>query len=227
MSDIQYPINYNFKANWDKLVIPHLDNLKLQKQIQKGVNSYLKACDSKKRYIKNTIPASYTTSDGYFMYLDELKDDYIDTIVDNYKLNKLNLHISLLEKNIYKCNDIFDDEDELEDELERLYTEVIELEQTLFDTYYTYENFKYKFESYVLLHACHWYNSTAVFQLAKLVKPNIKWIIRRGRKHTTVMSRDMKHCFDLQYFMIDGDTDFTMGGKLAYLNSLNSFNDEE
>ena len=39
---MSYPINYDFGINWDTRIKPHLDNPKIKKAIQKGVNDYLK-----------------------------------------------------------------------------------------------------------------------------------------------------------------------------------------
>jgi hypothetical protein len=59
-------MNYDFKTNWDKIIVPLLDNEKVKKSIKKGIKKYLNNFDN---YDKNIdidieLPAKYSSYDA-------------------------------------------------------------------------------------------------------------------------------------------------------------------
>jgi hypothetical protein len=62
--------NYDFGKNWETVIVPLLDRKDVQKAIKKGVNEYLSNNGTSKiRYKQKTIPASYSSKDGYSLLM--------------------------------------------------------------------------------------------------------------------------------------------------------------
>jgi hypothetical protein len=73
----EYPINYDFGKNWQTVIKPFLDNPIILRAIRRGVNDYLSGYPTQKRYKKNTCPASYSSSDCYYMLMDRRQEEMI------------------------------------------------------------------------------------------------------------------------------------------------------
>lgn len=220
---MKYPINYDFGKNWKTEIVPFLEHPKIKRTIARSVNSFHKYSTFKKKYIKNTAPASYSTRD-YYSTLVERKEEIIMDILREIKL--LPKEFLKLEKKVIEHGDycVGDDDDDI-----KLY----EMQQRILKPFFSWESIKYNLETYYFSGACHWWAPTFELELAKLVEPNIKWKVKRGFKHTTVISTDNSRVFDLLYWVsnsrienymfddpIKDKQDETLGGKAAYLDSL-------
>ena len=83
---MNFSINYDFKANWDTEIKPLLDNKKVKASITRGVNKYLNNFDNNTtKYKKNTVPASYSSKDGYYMLMCKKED----ILMEQLKKDKL------------------------------------------------------------------------------------------------------------------------------------------
>jgi hypothetical protein len=78
--------------------------------------------------------------------------------------------------------------------------EKLNIEDNIFDAYNTFDIFKLDYRNYKLLHSCHWLNKYFGLELARLVLPNIKWMVRTSNKHTTIVSTCHNYIFDILYF---------------------------
>ena len=105
-----------------------------------------------------------------------------------------------------------------DDELSNLYEQVCELENEIFDKEFSFTKpaLKHHIISYQFYSACHWWNSTFGLTLARILQPDIKWKVKRGKKHTTVISIDRQFVFDILYYDED---DVTLGGQNAISSS--------
>ena len=206
-------MNYNFKVNWDQFIIPHLENPKLLRAIRRGVNLYLDNDEKTDRYTNSRAPASYMLLDCFYNELEDTKEQFF---YDQKQNGLLDSKLVELEQQIdiyIQQNGETDD-----DELSNLYEQVCELENEIFDNEYNFTKpaLKNNIISYQFYSACHWWNSTFGLTLARLVQPEIKWKVKRGRKHTTVISIDRQFVFDILYYDEDDDS---LGGANAISSS--------
>ena len=221
-----YPINYDFGNNWNKKIVPHLNNPKIKAAIKEGINDYLDQFPlCKKRYKPNTAPADYSSRDAYMTTLDEKWERMFWALRENNMVPKNILNI---EKKIAEYDSDNDDGIDIDD----LGYEHMVAEFKFRDEYFTWDHIKDDLETYHLCGGCHWYNPTFGLELAKLVEPKEKWRVRMGTNHTTVINKAGTKVFDLLYWgandermnnYLFGDEiknpDPTMGGKDAYINS--------
>ena len=225
---MNYPINYDFGKNWKTKIVPHLHNKKLLKSIHDGVNDYLDSYPGNKtKYRKNTAPASYCSSYGYFNMMERKKDNIIDKL---RKEDKLSIRYLRLEN---KINEM--DEEEYQSlygcRLQRL---LWRLKDKITKPYTSWNAICNDIESYILFHSCHFYAPTFELTLANLVEPDEKWSIRTNEKHSTIINETGTKCFDLLYWAmfsrlnnyvfgdpLDNDdlNDFTLGAQKAYIDS--------
>ena len=225
---INYPTNFDFGKHWQTKIVPHLNNKKLLNAIRKGVNSYLAgfpAC--KKRYRKDTAPAYYTSSDGYYMLMDRKNEEMLEKLRNENKLPEKYLR---LESKIAEMDQEEYEEDDVGCKLqERLWR----MKDKILKPYTDWNAICNDLETYVLMHSCHWWAPTFELILAKLVEPDEKWHVRIGEKHSTVINKDDTKCFDLLYWAHnrlynhvfndplpdDALNDCTLGGRQAYIDS--------
>lgn len=127
-----------------------------------------------------------------------------------------------------------DNEDE-----DDIWIEVMEMQDTILEPYFTWEKIKCDLESYYLSGACHAYAPTFELTLARLVEPEETWRVQASNVHSTVINKDNTKVFDLLYWAdhhrlnnhVFGDKinkkniDLTLGGKDAYVDSLNDRDD--
>ena len=206
-------MNYNFKANWDQFIIPHLENPKLLRAIRRGVNAYLDNEEKVERYTNSRAPASYMSLDCFYNELEDVKEQYFYEQKENGLLDE---RLVKLEQQI----DIYIQQngENDDDELSNLYEQVFEIENEIFDNEYkfTKPSLKNNIISYQFYSACHWWNSTFGITLARIVQPEIKWKVQRSKKHTTVISIDRQFVFDILYYDED---DVSLGGANAISSS--------
>ena len=55
-------MNYDFKENWDDVILPLLSHPSIKKSIKKGINSFLKEFEIESDYNQNNCPAEYFTN---------------------------------------------------------------------------------------------------------------------------------------------------------------------
>lgn len=211
---MQYPINYDFGANWKSKIVPHLDDPRIKKALQVGIDHYLSGFPFKRKYKKNTCPANYSSRDHYCMLMDRKGEIYINKLEKEGKLPKKYMN---LKSKINK-----DDDD---------YTKLFFMEEKIKEPLYKWKNIKYDLESYHLSGSCHSYAPTFELTLARIVEPEEKWFVRTSDVHSTVINEEETKIFDLLYWVCFGDIDKymfgdkmkhednTLGGKTAYLDS--------
>src|SRR5437870_4235934 len=86
ITNMQYPINYDFKENWKTKIVPHLDNPQVKKALRAGINDYLSGFPGNSKYKRNTCPANYSSKDGYAMLMDRKGEIYMEELLKNNKL---------------------------------------------------------------------------------------------------------------------------------------------
>lgn len=195
-------MNYDFKANWDIIIMPLLTNPKIKKSIKKGIISYIDDgnCYQNTIYDSNKSPAFYERGDGWSEYIDNYREKLEEKLIETGYLKK--------DKNEPLTNE----NDELDDYIET-------------ENYNIYENYKEQLmkpfieyhektciRAYQIFGACHWWNPTFGLTLAKIIYPNEKWTIKKGFYHTTIINKTETLVFDILYF---DENDETRGGNFA------------
>ena len=188
-------MNYDFKANWNDIILPLLSQPTMKKSIKKGIMSFLKSGAAYKdvTYEANKCPASYETADGWLNYMDDFRE---------------NLEEKLLESGYLKPEPIIEDDDK-DDSPE--YSEYLEYKENLLEPFIKHHE-RTSLRSYQMMHACHWWNPTFSLTLAKIIYPNEKWHVKKGHYHTTIVNEMETLVFDILYF---DENDETKGGKNA------------
>jgi hypothetical protein len=213
---MEYPVNYDFEANWRINVVPHLDNPLVRQALKDGINGYLTCFPRNEKYKHNTCYANYSSMDYYATLMMRKGEIYMKELEDENRLPRkyLNLKNSINEDNA--------------DEIGYL---LLEMEDKIQRPLYKWENIKYDLETYVVCGASHFMAPTFGLTLARLVEPQEEWRIRAGKEHTTVINKNNTKVFDINYWFLDGRLenymfgddikkhDPTLGGKEAYLKS--------
>lgn len=194
-------MNYDFKANWDDIILPLLGLPIVKKSIKKGIISYINDnnCSKDTVYDSNNCPASYERGDGWIMYMCEYEEKLVEKLLQTGILKK--------------------------DENEPLNEEDLDEYFNDSDNFINYTNYKNQIikpfikhhennclRSYQMFGACHWWNPTFSLTLAKLIYPNEKWKIKKGFYHTTVVNSNETLVFDILYF---NENEETKGGTIA------------
>ena len=199
-------MNYDFKANWDDIILPLLGLPSMKKSIKKGIINFINDgnCGENTEYESNNCPASYGRGDGWDMYMVEYEEKLVEKLLKTGILKK-------------------DENEPLnEEELDDYVNDSV-------DNFIKYENYKNQIikpfikyhentclRGYQMIGACHWWNPTFSLTLAKLVYPNEKWKVKKGFHHTTVVNSNETLVFDILYF--DENEEFK-GGTLALCES--------
>jgi hypothetical protein len=232
---MQYPINYDFKANWDTKIKPFLDDPRIKKAIREGIMQYCRSFKYIRKYKNNTVPAIYSSSDYYVRLTDRRDEIKFEELRRSGLLPKRYLLLEEMENKlragIYNNAESFDD---YEEDFSKIYNEQDYIKIKLLESYFTFDKVKYDIESYVVQGACHSWAPTFQLTLAKLVEPNEKWKVRSSDKHSTVINEDGTKIFDLLFWAYTGRLenhmfgdplsqealdDYTLGGKNAYIDS--------
>jgi hypothetical protein len=195
-------MNYNFKKDWHKIK-PFLQTKKMKNVIKKGIKWWLKNCEERYRrdYDETLYPYDYGLGDGYYYF--------------EYEYNEL--PYILIEKGILKEEPLIEDY-ETDEEYDNACKE-FEKEHGYYEDYrskicepYVKEYRENSYQTYCIYRGCFWWNTTFGIELAKLVMPNVDWVIKQSDIHASVVSRDNSLVFDILYF---DSRDKTLGGKKA------------
>jgi len=193
-------MNYDFKTNWNDIILPLLSLPNIKKSIKKGITTYIADgnCGKDIIYDPNKCPASYGRGDGWLMYMDEYEES---------------LTTKLLETGFLKQDEnIPSDDDEFENYFDEEY---INYKNNIIKPFIIHHE-KTSLRAYQMFGACHWWNPTFCLTLAKIVYPNQNWKIKKGFYHTTIVNSDESLVFDILYF---DENDSTKGGSLAIYDS--------
>lgn len=193
-------MNYDFKANWNDIILPLLSLPTIKKSIKKGITSYIADgnCGKDTIYDCNKCPASYGRGDGWLMYMDEYEESLTTKLLTTGFLKQ--------DQNIPS------DDDEFENYFD---DEYINYKNNIIKPFITHHE-KTSLRAYQMFGACHWWNPTFCLTLAKIVYPNEIWKIKKGFYHTTIVNSDESLVFDILYF---DENDSTKGGSLAIYDS--------
>ena len=183
-------MNYDFKTNWDDVILPLLSHPLIKKSIKKGITNFIKDGQSfEEKYDCNKCPAEYSSNDGWSTYIVEFED---------------NLANKLIKTGFIKEDPIFEDDDCESQEYDEYKDKILEP--------FIKHHKKTSLRAYQMFGACHWWNPTFCLTLAKIIYPNEKWNILKGDYHTTVINNDKTLIFDILYF---DENDDTNGGENA------------
>lgn len=188
-------MNYDFKENWNDIVLPLLTHTSVKRSIKKGLNKFIKDGQSyEDTYDIKKCPASYCSNDGWVTYIEDFKEQLTN---------------KFLETGYLKQEPIPKEGVEYEECPE--YLEYEKYRDELLEPFIKHHE-KTSLRAYQVFGACHWWNPTFSLTLAKLIYPNEKWTTLSGEYHTTVVNREKTLVFDILYF---DENDDTKGGKNA------------
>ena len=193
-------MNYDFKANWNDIILPLLSLPKVKKSIKRGIISYINDdnCFKDTIYNPNKCPASYGRGDTWAVYIDDYKEKLTEKLLGSGYLKKdENEPLNDDEMDEYFGSEKFD-----------LYENY---KREIIEPFIKYHE-KNSLRAYQMFGACHWWNPTFGLTLAKIIYPNEKWIVKRGFYHTTIVNKNESLVFDILYF---DENDETKGGKIA------------
>ena len=198
-------MNYDFKANWNDIILPLLSLPNVKKSIKKGIISYIVDgnCYKDIIYDCNKCPASYGRGDAWIVYMDEFEESLTKKLIASGFL-KNNENISL------------DDAGEFDEDFDEDFDEeYINYKNELIKPFIKHHE-KTSLRAYQMFGACHWWNPTFCLTLAKIIYPNEKWQVKKGFYHTTIVNSDESLVFDILYF---DENDTNKGGSLAIYES--------
>jgi hypothetical protein len=191
-------MNYDFKTNWNDVVLPLLSRPSIKRSIKKGVNAFYE----KDVYNRNKCPAEYSSSDGWHTYLEDYKEKLSTKLIDTGFL-KPEPEYEILDED----DDIFENPE---------FIAYQNYKEDILQPFIEHHK-KTSLRAYQLFGACHWWNPTFSLSLAKLIYPNEKWCVIYGDFHTTVVNTERTLVFDILYF---DENDSTYGGKTAIEESM-------
>lgn len=197
-------MNYNFKENWNDVILPLLSMQKVKYSIKKGINAYIKDgnCSEGTIYDPNKCPAFYQRGDGWDTYISEYEE----------KLCEKFLQTGYLKKDENEPDEDCCDEYFYSDE----FNEYENYKKSVIEPFIKHHE-KTSLRAYQMFGACHWWNPTFCLTLAKIIYPNEKWIVKEGKYHTTIVNANESLVFDILYFDEDNET---KGGQSAIVDSL-------
>ncbi len=178
-------INYDFGKNWDKIVLylhtPEMEKLKRKAFYEiKNNHDYPQNWRYNK---KKSIADLFTSNDAYATMKETMLDSFIE------KKDK-RIPEALLQKYHTSWKKIMDSD--------KAFQKALNIKYKLGDyvdcNYATSPNHMVHF---VAFSSCHWFNKHIGMYWAKLICPEIKWKLLQACYHTTIISDDGKHMFDL------------------------------
>jgi hypothetical protein len=188
-------MNYDFKTNWNDIILPLLSHPSIKQSIKKGINNFIKDGKSYiKEYDSKKCPAEYSSNDGWFTYIEDYKES---------------LSNKLIETGFLKQAPILEEDDDPDENQE--YIEYENYKETMLEPFIKHHE-KTSLRAYQIFGACHWWNPTFSLSLAKLIYSNEKWKVISGEYHTTIVNANNTLVFDILYF---DENDDTRGGKKA------------
>ena len=83
-------MNYDFKANWNDIILPLLGLPSVKKSIKKGITNFINHgnCGENTEYESNNCPASYGRGDGWAEYMDEYEEKLVEKLLKSGILKK-------------------------------------------------------------------------------------------------------------------------------------------
>ena len=83
-------MNYDFKANWNDVILPLLSLPKVKKSVKNGIISYIKDgnCFEDTFYNTEKCPAFYERGDGWAVYIDEYEEKLTEKLLETGILKK-------------------------------------------------------------------------------------------------------------------------------------------
>jgi len=200
-------MNYDFKENWNDVILPLLSLPKVKKSIKKGIISYIKDgnCFQDRIYNPDKCPAFYGRGDAWVVYI----DDYEEKLTEKF------LETGMLKEDENKP--LTNDNGEIDDYFDTPnYDKYLHYKNEIIKPFITHHE-KTSLRSYQIFGACHWWNPTFGLTLAKIIYPNEKWSVKSGEYHTTIVNKNETLVFDILYF---DENDETKGGNKAISDSL-------
>lgn len=211
-------MNYDFKANWNDVIVPLLSLPKVKRSIKRGIIKFIESGNGwmNETYDSKRCPASYGRGDGWSMDLEKFENT----------LTKKFLDTGFLKEDMNKPKNPKNDDLHEYMVFDPNYKIYQEYKNKILEPFITHYE-KTSLRAYQMSHACHWWNPTFSLTLAKIIYPNEIWTIRYGEspdkdilneiiQHTTVVNKDNSRVFDILYF---DENDDTKGGKLALHNT--------
>ena len=202
-------MNYDFKANWDDIILPLLGLPAMKKSIKKGLIKFINDgnCAEDTEYDSKNCPADYGRGDGWAQYIHEYEEQLVEKLLKTGILKK-DENEPLHEDDL--------DEDALDDYYQTdNFTKYINYKNQIIEPFIKYHE-NTCLRAYQMIGACHWWNPTFSLTLAKLVYPNEKWKVKKGFHHTTVVNSNETLVFDILYF---DENEEMKGGTLALCES--------
>tara|TARA_R110000822_G_scaffold239790_1_gene369481 strand:+ start:79 stop:822 length:744 start_codon:yes stop_codon:yes gene_type:complete len=198
MTELRGPIvNYDFKNKWESIILPLLETIKVKSAIKRGIKDYIKwylPHNNSTSYRSDVLPYYWARGDGHALMWDQIEEEIIGMLEKN---NIIMTYDEFKKKHIKKDETRDDDDDDDYDD----------------EIYHKYDNYKYpiinpyirsiekkNWRSYVISGACHSWNTSFGYTLAKMVQPNEKWRIQTGCLHTTVVNKENTRVFDINLY---------------------------
>lgn len=185
-------MNYNFHANWKDTIVPLLQRADVRDSMEFGVKAFLINQGKDPDQANGIKEGKYLPCDfmnSACMYEFDLCNEILKTM------------------DIEVPNDMDSDEEEA-------------FRDAIWDNEVVpraREHMKTAIEAYQMWGACHWWNPSFGLTLAKIILPNEKWVIQKGRDHTTVTNEGRTLVFDILRAYVHSET---LGGKNALEDSL-------
>lgn len=213
-------MNYDFKANWETVIMPLLRTQRMRRAMKQGITDFIEEANPC-RHISNQLKYQLKYHTKWFPHDYSNFDDgqeYLD-----YEFIELPKHLIergvLLEDENAPRREDYDNDDKYEYAYS-YYHEVYNSKCEKYRKYsmnvckpYVYIWFEKRYQSYCLYGGCHWWNPTFGLELAKMVMPCVKWIVKKGAVHTTVTTKEEDLVFDI--LMYEEKDEETLGGSFA------------
>ena len=75
-------MNYDFKTNWNDVVLPLLSMPSIKKSIKKGITKFINDGQSDEIYDSKKCPASYSSNDSWYTHLEDFKEKLTNTLTE-------------------------------------------------------------------------------------------------------------------------------------------------
>jgi len=200
-------MNYDFKSNWNNIILPLLSLPKVKKSIKKGITSYINDGNYYKDITYNPYecPAFYQRGDGWDVYIDDFEEKLTEKFLESGFLKKDENEPATNDNG--EIDDYFDSSE---------YNKYLNYKNEILKPFIKHHE-KTSLRAYQMFGACHWWNPTFGLTLAKLIYPNENWIIKSSDCHTTIVNKSETLVFDILYF---DENDETKGGKKAIIDAV-------
>ena len=192
-------MNYDFRNNWESIIVPHLRTKSIRKAIRTAIETYIREAEDHRgpdKYDPTLCPAEWSIGDSYWTH----EHDFIDN-----KTEEL-IKAGMLRKPTKREKDPWSKKYDA-------YEEYINITMEPYVSHFR----KYSLEAHQPYSTCHWWNRYFGIALAKIVLPEEVWIVIEGPIHTTVVNSERTRIFDILYY---DENDCSLGGKDALKDAL-------